>query len=282
MKEGYSMLKIGDFSTLSRISIHMLRYYNEIGLLIPHYIDEFTGYRYYSEEQLPVANKIQALKDMGLSLAMIKNILVEYDDTEQLKKYLMLQTSQKKEEIAAMQKQLLLLETTIRNIDRGSSLTNNSITLKEIPKRNVVSFRDTIPSYDQEGILWRSLASETAFQNIQYATPSYDIAIFHDEGYMEHGIDVEVQRSVVGAYQDTAKVHFKTVEPIIAATLTFKGTYDWLREANEAIANWISNNNYEFDKPMFNIYHVSPETEQIPENMITEVCFPIRNKNESK
>lgn len=86
-------------------------------------------------------------------------------------------------------------------------------------------------------------------------TPGYDIAIFHDEGYREQGIDVEVQRSVVGTYKDTAKVHFKTVEPIIVATLIFKGAYDWLREANEAIANWISNNNYEFDKPMFNIYH---------------------------
>lgn len=128
------MLKIGDFSTLSRISIHMLRHYNEIGLLIPHHIDGFIGYRYYSEEQLPAANRIQALKDMGLSLAM--------------------------------QKQLLLLETTIKNLDKGSSLTNNSITLKEIPKRNVVSFRETIPSYDHEGTLWRSLAIETASQNI--------------------------------------------------------------------------------------------------------------------
>lgn len=42
------MLKIGDFSKLSRISIRMLRHYNEIGLLIPESIDDFTGYRYYS------------------------------------------------------------------------------------------------------------------------------------------------------------------------------------------------------------------------------------------
>jgi DNA-binding transcriptional MerR regulator len=272
------MLKIGDFSTLSRISIHMLRHYNEIGLLIPHHVDEFTGYRYYSEDQLPAAKRIQALKDMGLSLAMIKEILTEYDDTERLKRYLKLQTSQKKEEIAAMQKQILLLETAVKNLDRGSSMTNISIALKEIPKRDVLSFRGTIPSYDREGMLWEKLALETASQNIQYTIPCYNIAIFHDEGYMEHGIDVEVQRSVAGTYQDTEKIHFKTVEPITAATLTFKGTYDWLREANEVIANWIYNNNYEFDKPMFNIYHISPETEHNPKNMITEVCFPIKKK----
>ena len=278
MKEGNLVLKIGDFSALSRISIHMLRHYNEIGLLAPYHIDEITGYRYYSKEQLPIANKIQALKDMGLSLAMIKNILKVYGDTEQLKKYLELQASQKKEEIITMQRQLFLLETTIRNIDRGSSITNYSITVKEIPKRNVVSFRDNISSYDQEGVLWQALSDEAASLSIKYVTPSHDIAIFHNEGYKEHEIDVEVQRTVTGTYQDTESLHFKTVDPILVAALTFKGTYDWLCEANTAIANWISNNNnYELDKPRFNIYHVSPKTERIPDNMITEVCFPVKH-----
>ena len=39
------MLKIGEFSKLSRISIRMLRHYDEIGLLTPETIDSFTGYR---------------------------------------------------------------------------------------------------------------------------------------------------------------------------------------------------------------------------------------------
>lgn len=64
------MLKIGEFSVLSQISIHMLRHYDEIGLLIPEHVDDFTGYRYYSECQLPIANKIQALKSMGLGLTL--------------------------------------------------------------------------------------------------------------------------------------------------------------------------------------------------------------------
>mgnify|MGYP000023241084 CR=1 FL=1 len=48
------MLKIGEFSKLTRISIRMLRHYDEIGLLVPENVDEFTGYRYYSEEQYNV------------------------------------------------------------------------------------------------------------------------------------------------------------------------------------------------------------------------------------
>ena len=57
------MLKIGDFSKLSRVSIRMLRHYDEIGLLVPASTDPFTGYRYYSESQLPTAGRIAALRE---------------------------------------------------------------------------------------------------------------------------------------------------------------------------------------------------------------------------
>ena len=46
------MLKIGEFSKLSRISIRMLRYYDDIGLIKPYYIDPDNGYRNYQEESL--------------------------------------------------------------------------------------------------------------------------------------------------------------------------------------------------------------------------------------
>ena len=83
------MLKIGYFSKLSRISIRMLRHYDEIGLLKPAEIDPFTGYRYYSEDQLSVANRITALKDMGFGLSDIGEILLCADDSAQLMQHLL-------------------------------------------------------------------------------------------------------------------------------------------------------------------------------------------------
>lgn len=74
------MLKIGDFSKLSRVSIRMLRYYDEIGLLKPAVTDRFTDYRYYSESQLPTVCRITALRDMGFRLAEVGAILSEYGD----------------------------------------------------------------------------------------------------------------------------------------------------------------------------------------------------------
>lgn len=62
------MLKIGEFSRLSRISVRMLRHYDEIGLLAPDTVDPETGYRYYSEEQLAAASRITALREMDFSL----------------------------------------------------------------------------------------------------------------------------------------------------------------------------------------------------------------------
>ena len=78
------MLKIGDFSKLSRVSIRMLRHYDDIGLLKPAEIDTFSGYRYYREEQLYTAARITALKDMGFALADIARMLEVYDDSEKL------------------------------------------------------------------------------------------------------------------------------------------------------------------------------------------------------
>lgn len=69
------MLKIGDFSKLSRVSIRMLRHYDEIGLLRPAQIDPESGYRYYNENQLPIVGRITALKDMGFGLAAIGEML---------------------------------------------------------------------------------------------------------------------------------------------------------------------------------------------------------------
>ncbi len=61
------MLKIGDFSKLSRVSVQALRHYDEMNLLKPAQVDTFTGYRYYSASQLPRFNRILALKDLGFS-----------------------------------------------------------------------------------------------------------------------------------------------------------------------------------------------------------------------
>ena len=72
------MLKIGDFSRLSRVSVRMLRHYDEIGLLPPAHIDPVTLYRSYDERQLLTVACIAAPREMGFGLAAIRELLPAY------------------------------------------------------------------------------------------------------------------------------------------------------------------------------------------------------------
>jgi len=269
------MLRIGEFSVLSKISIHMLRNYDEMGLIIPAYIDNFTGYRYYNENQLLVANKIQALKGTGLSLSDIKEILGNHDNNELLKEYLSDLAVKKKEEIHKIEKQLLLVKNTINYLENGSDLSTN-IAIKEIPSRKVISYRNKIQAYNQEGILWHKMYEEARLNNIKYDSPAYIVAIFHNQEYEDEQIDIEIQRTVKGKFKNTEHVKFKFVGSVLAATVTVKGGYSQLFQVNQAIAKWINDNNYELNGPPFNIYHISLETQSNMEELITEVCFPIK------
>ena len=60
---------------LAQTSVRMLRHYDKLGLLEPSYTDKFTGYRYYTLQQLPRLNRILALKELGFSLDQIARLL---------------------------------------------------------------------------------------------------------------------------------------------------------------------------------------------------------------
>lgn len=272
------MLKIGDFSKLSRISIRMLRHYDEIGLLRPEAVDKFTGYRYYSEAQLPLVGRIKALKNLGFELSVIKEILEKYEDTEEIEQFLLVKRKELEEQDKEIQQRLKLLDSTLKWLRKDGKLMNYNIELKTIPERYVASVRQIIPAYDCEGILWEIMCRELESQKVQQANPPYTMAIFHDEGHKEHDPDVEIQNSVVGKYKDTEHVKFKTVSSIQIASATYKGSYDQISQVNAAVANWVVENGYILDGKSFCIYHVNPSQVSNPEELVTEVCFPVRKK----
>lgn len=272
------MLKIGDFSKLSRISIRMLRHYDEIGLLVPKSTDNFTAYRYYAEDQLPVAGRIAALKDMGFSLAAIGEILQNYNDPQALTRFLMVKQKEIQAEAMETGRRLLLLETAIHRLRKDETAMNYNVTVKTMPQRYVASVRKTIPAYDQEGMLWQILMKETAALKMQPAENCHSLTIFHDEGFKERDVDIEVQMAVKGSYSNTENVVFKTEPAIEIASATYKGGYDQLTNVHQAVANWVRDNGYEFNGMMFCIYHVSPNDTQNPEEYVTEVCYSAKKK----
>ncbi len=71
------LYKIGEIAKVCDISIKTLRYYEDFGLIKPREVDIYTGYRYYDEDNIKTIHKIQLLKDLGFSLAEIK----DFDET---------------------------------------------------------------------------------------------------------------------------------------------------------------------------------------------------------
>ena len=68
-------MKIGEFAKLCGTKISVLRHYDREKLLVPQYTDKFSGYRYYSSEQILTFYRINALKRAGFSLQEIKEII---------------------------------------------------------------------------------------------------------------------------------------------------------------------------------------------------------------
>jgi DNA-binding transcriptional MerR regulator len=68
-------LTIGDFSRATHLSVKTLRHYHQVGLLEPSSVDPHTGYRYYSGEQIPLAQVIRRLRDLEMPIPDVKAVL---------------------------------------------------------------------------------------------------------------------------------------------------------------------------------------------------------------
>ena len=75
------LLSIGKMAKMNRISIATLRLYDEKGLLPPRYIDPESGYRYYDIYQNSRLDMIAKMKELGMSLSEIADILQKEDIT---------------------------------------------------------------------------------------------------------------------------------------------------------------------------------------------------------
>jgi DNA-binding transcriptional MerR regulator len=69
------VLAIGEFSRLTHLSVRTLRRYHDADLLVPATVDDATGYRYYSADQIPTAQVIHRLRELDVPLPDVRRIL---------------------------------------------------------------------------------------------------------------------------------------------------------------------------------------------------------------
>ena len=281
------MFRIGEFSRLAMVSIRMLRHYDEIGLLTPNTVDPYTGYRYYSAGQLGTVSRIQLLREMGVSLGEIKKLfddmqqLNEQQQIQQMQTILTLQQSLLKQQLMSANHKLSLVQSALDRLRKEQTMKRFHVEKKVFPAVQVAAVRDILPSYADEHQLWMQM--HEAFVKLgpgdKLFGKGFAMAVFFDEGFCEKDVDVEIRVQLPEDFHPNCdqieKVRFVTIPSVTAATAILNGSYEQISQVYEEIAQWVEENNFQMQGPMFNIYHVSPAMDQNPDNWVTEVCVPL-------
>jgi len=268
------LFKIGDFSKLIRVSVRMLRYYDEVGLFKPAEIDDFTGYRYYSAKQISEINLIVSLRDMGFNVADIA-VFIEEKSEEKLEVILKIKSEEIRNSIKAEKIRLEKINSAIKDMKKERVNMSYNVTLKSLPSYKVIALRDTIPAYNAEGTLWARLSEYIMKKNI----PCNDIAYatYHDEGYKEGEVVVEVMMGVDKLMEDENGFVFKKTEAVEeAASILVPGDYSNIAGAYSFLANWIEENGYSMSGNPRQVAIKGPWNERNVDDYLSEIQIPIR------
>ena len=282
------MFKIGDFSRISQVSVKTLRYYDEIGLLKPAWVDRFTGYRYYSVDQSHRLNRILALKDLGLSLEQVTRLLDDHLTSEQIRGMLRMKRAEMQQRVEEEQERLARVEARLRQIEQEDRMPTYDIVLKKVEPQTVVAIHDVIPTYGDQGSLWKELSVYLERHGAKAIGPS--LTIYYDAEYRERDVDVEVATPVKELLPSNERVTIRELPGAeLMACVIHRGSYETLDQAYTALLAWIEANGYRVTGPGREVYlrcpcndYDAPEAvgyeeylAHTPDACVTEVQFPV-------
>jgi effector-binding domain-containing protein len=275
------MIKIGDFSKLSLVSVRMLRYYEEMGLFKPVKVDTFTGYRYYSVDQLPRLNRILALRDLGLTIDQVARLLDEGLPPEQLRGMLMIKQLELQQQVTEERARLARVEARLRQIEEENAMPVYEILIKKIEPLTVASLRKTIPQPQDVGMMMQELFTTLDACGIRPSGPP--IAIWHDTEHKETDWDAEVVAQVDQATpanlgklgESSVQIRCLPAEALMASTI-HQGSYEGFQDAYTALMSWIETNGYHLAGPMRETYLRGPSSMPTdPATYLTEIQVPV-------
>jgi DNA-binding transcriptional MerR regulator len=279
------MFRIGEFSRLSRVSVRMLRHYDQLGLLKPSRTDSFTNYRYYSADQLPRLNRILALRDLGFSLEQIADMLDADLPSEQLLGMLKLKQAEIEQQMQAEQARLKRLEARIHQMNGRASQPVYDVILREFESQLVLSYREVAPDDDRIQYMFEEAETYIAPFNARADKPP--MTIYHDQEYRETDIDAEVILPLKFAIAGSGEMHILELPSIkTAACVVHSGDYLNIYQAYNALLEWIEANGYRIAGPIREVYlrytadglgFELPPTylAKDPDSFVTELQLPV-------
>ena len=274
------MFKIGDFSRLSLVSVKALRYYDELGLLKPARVDEFTGYRYYSASQLTRLNRILAMKDMGLSLEQIALLLDKELTPDQIRGMLRLKQVELRQQLVEGQSRLARIEAWLQAFEQEVTMPAYDVVLKKVAPLQVAQLRGVAPSMEQIGPTLDRLFDQVMGYISQHgAIPvGPGITLYYDTEYCERDISVGACMSFEGSLNDGEQVKVGELPAVeTMASVIHHGSFSTMGQAYNAISKWIETNGYHISGPTREL-NIEYERGGDQSKFVTEIQFPVEKR----
>lgn len=284
------MLKIGDFSQLGQVSVRTLHHYDERGLLKPAKIDDWTGYRFYSVEQLPRLNRILALKDLGFSLDQIGRLVADDVPAEQLRGMLALKQAEIERQLTEGRTRLLRVEARLRQIEQEGEPSPYEVVLKKTAPQTIASTRTTVPTLEDMPTLrcdlYDELYESLERRRVEPGTPEF--ALYHAVEYLERDIDMEAAVAVAGAPEgpeDGAhdRLTFRELPAVREmASVVHEGSAWEIPQAIIALFGWIGANGYATAGPYRELHLYGRENDLFRadssnvDSLLLEIQVPVR------
>lgn len=280
------MFKIGEFSQMAQISTRMLRHYDKLGLLQPNAVDHFTGYRYYTLEQIPRLNRILALKDLGFSLNEIGDLLSDNVSTAEMHGMLKLRQAEITRTLAEEQQRLARVAARLRQIEQAGQPLPYEVVMKQPTPLTLASQRAIVPHVNDMAT-YRCTMFEDLYVWLgeRHIDPAgTEMVIYYGQEFTDTQIDMEIAVPIppdalveLQPYPH-ADIQLCTLdEPLPVATTILQGSIYDLPQAITAIFTWINSSGYCSNGVIRELHLSGPETSKTDFNAIMfELQIPVR------
>lgn len=267
-------LKIGEFSKMMQVTVKTLRHYEQKGLLLPDEVDEWTGYRYYSIDQMQKLNTIRNLQQLGFSLDEIKEIFEEDSQVptiEQLSEKIE-ETQRQLQKLRTRRDRLLHWRNTRKNISKMEKFS-----IQSLPEIIVASHREIIPNYEALGPLCVNvIGPEMQRLGCECPPPGYCFTIEHNQEYSPTDIDIEYCEQVTAMGADSKVIQFKKIEAVpVAICMKHFGPYERFYESYMELFQHIEERGYQISGHPRYCYIDGAWNQEDPEKWLSIIQVPV-------
>lgn len=263
------MLKIGEFSKLSHLTVKALRFYEKKGLLIPETVDEWTGYRFYETRQLEDAAKIKAYRQLDLSIDEIKAVMDGADVKAVLAK--------KVRDLQSQREEIDVRLSIIKTILEDESM-KYQVTVKETPSAIVYYAETTLEKYSDAMEFIPKCGEECRKlnPNLKCTNPPYEFCEYLDGEYKETNIRIRHSEAVEKTGKESELIKFREIPAAKVLSILHKGAYEQIGEAYAFIMKYADDNGYKVAGLARECYIDGIWNKESVEDWLTEIQLPVK------